>query len=355
MVMLIFFRIYFKRTERDEDDQQEQQQRQQQSQRTDSMVVHRRQQMNPSASNEKQTVPKARNWLFFFLTALRICQLGFAAFAHIVFLVLIYEAKWWLEDPSDKESYEANTPWARLLNSVTLIFHISAPVLFFLWRNTQARRWRFFAIFTCIGDVVSLWAFLIVLTLMNNTYEGYCDAHPRVFDYGRHGILAFLGKGASGSTYSDAQQQRHIICRSLHVVYWAGAFPAWSHIASAVMTWWYYGQIKTAESCEVETFPKIGDLEQAITRRLPAAPAPAAPSVVSRGSTPPPSPPPSYRSRAGSTATAGRPPSYARASMETMSSIDPDSFLVSDGWRGPDQQPPEYSSRPPSLRKGEQS
>ena len=134
-------------------------------------------------------------------------------------------------------------------NSVTLIFHISAPVLFFLWRNTQARRWRFFAIFTCIGDVVSLWAFLIVLTLMNNTYEGYCDAHPRVFgelffpscrlthhdrdfliyvqtDYGRHGILAFLGKGASGSTYSDAQQQRHIICRSLHVVYWAGAFPA---------------------------------------------------------------------------------------------------------------------------------
>jgi hypothetical protein len=34
--------------------------------------------------------------------------------------------------------------------------------------------------------------------------------------------------------------------------------------------------------------------------------------------------------------------------METVSSVGLDNYLVSDGWRAPEE-PPVYSSRPPSL------
>jgi hypothetical protein len=39
----------------------------------------------------------------------------------------------------------------------------------------------------------------------------------------------------------------------------------------------------------------------------------------------------------------------SRVSQETTSSLDPDSYLVSDGFRRPED-PPAYSSRPGSLR-----
>lgn len=108
--------MYFRRVEPDEDGrQQQQQQQQQQGQQTDLGTVHRQQQMESSGTNEKQTVSKARNWLLISLTAVRIFQLVCFAFAHLVFLALIYEAELWLEDPRDKESYQANIPWTRLL------------------------------------------------------------------------------------------------------------------------------------------------------------------------------------------------------------------------------------------------
>lgn len=74
-----------------------------------------------------------------------------------------------------------------------------------------------------------------------------------------------------------------------------------------------------------------------------------------------PSPPPSYHSVIPEPAQddqdyAGRTtPSQelrSRASVETTSSLGLEryGYLVSDGWRAPEQ-PPMYSSRPPSLRQ----
>lgn len=72
------------------------------------------------------------------------------------------------------------------------------------------------------------------------------------------------------------------------------------------------------------------------------------------------SPPPPYRSGVSEFAqshsdysehTEITPIPRGRTSIETTSSLGVEHYLVSDGWRAPEQ-PPEYSSRPPSLHHG---
>ncbi|KAK4229482.1 hypothetical protein QBC38DRAFT_472518 [Podospora fimiseda] len=345
MVMLLFFRMYLQRNPPDEPAQT-------QIERTD-LIMDR----DESEQEKQQNCQKSRNWPLIILTIIRTCQLIFSGFSYFVFYALIESGTYWLDDPKDKATYDANVPWVRMLNCVNLVYHISALALLHFWKRTEAKKWRYFAISTFIGDLLSLWAFLYVLSLMYTTYQGYCYNYPRVFDYEKDGFLTYFGKGMPKSLYWELQLERYITCAFLDGFYWLSLIPSLSHLLSSIITAWYYSRIKRIEGSSCSRFcsgtfeQKVGDLEQAV---LP-------PAVVSaRESTPPPSPlsphspPPSYRSRSGSTATTatkGRPPSYRRISMETASSVDPDTFLVSDGWRGPDQQPPEYSSRPPSVRK----
>lgn len=100
--------------------------------------------------------------------------------------------------------------------------------------------------------------------------------------------------------------------------------------------------------------------------------------VMAQVQRPPVAPPPRRETQAGpsnpsrSTAPAPAPavespeePKYAnmpdgiiasmavgRSSQETTSSFNPDLYLISDGFRGPDEQPPAYTSRPSSLYGG---
>ncbi|KAK3994583.1 hypothetical protein QBC44DRAFT_322330 [Cladorrhinum sp. PSN332] len=345
MVMLFFFRMYLSRNPA----QDEQEEERRLAQRTDLIM--------DNEAHEKRAVKKSRNWPLILLTIVRICQLVFFGLAYLVFLALIETAEPWLDEAKDKETFAANVPWVRMLNCVNLIYHISALALLHFWKRTEAKRWRYFAMTTFIGDLLSVSAFLYVLSLMYSTYQGYCYLYPRVFNYEKDGFLTYFGKGMPPVLYWELQEMRYITCAFLDGMYWLSLIPSFSHILSGLITAWYYKRMKRIESSEFEGFEaKVGDLEQAVPAHHNHHAEPAPPALPSRASTPPPSPPPSYRSRSGSTATTatkGRPPSYRRVSMETTSSVDPDTFLVSDGWRGPDQQPPEYSSRPASLRKEE--
>ncbi|KAK4164529.1 hypothetical protein QBC43DRAFT_317670 [Cladorrhinum sp. PSN259] len=340
MVMVLFFRMYFRRDEQ----QQDEGDGEQQAQRTE-LIMDRE-------ATEKPAGKKPRNWPLICLTTVRVCQLVFSIFTYLLFLAFIDTSEIWLDRSSqeDRDAYATNVPWVRMLNSVNLMYHISALVLLYLWKKTEASKWRYFAMTTIIGDLLSLWMFLYALSLMYSTYQGYCYLYPRVFDYEKDGFLTYFGKSVPPLLYRDLQIQRHVICAFLDGMYWLSLIPSLSHLLSILNTTWYYKRAKRIESIEFETFEKIRDLEQAVAIHPPSV-EPAAHAGPSGASTPPHSPPPSYRSRSGSSATSVRPPSYRRVSMETTSSVDPDTFLVSDGWRGPDQQPPEYSSRPPSLRK----
>lgn len=172
-------------------------------------------------------------------------------------------------------------------------------------------------------------------------------------DYENQGILTYLGKG-------QFNKERYLTCALLDSIFTLGAIPALSHIASIIATTCNIRRATNQQ--QVEVYPKeegVVDIEQGTMIIPPAAEPSRSQSPVSSSSRGP-SPPPSYRSRSSSGVTeAGRPPSYrsapsvrARASMETVSSVDPDSYLVSDGWRAPEH-PPVYSSRPPSLRDGQ--
>ncbi|KAK4190759.1 hypothetical protein QBC35DRAFT_488856 [Podospora australis] len=357
MVAILYFRLYCKKEEEE-----------------DKVIA------DSSSSNEmEETVdekrvvgatPKSRscsNWPFASLTAARACQLFYFAFLHFSIFVFdgsgYFRGEWaWYYNPEDEALSRSSMRWARALSLMNLVYHLTAFILLIVLRKKEIRKWRVFGITTMFGDLLAMWSVLHVLRLLHRSYTNYCYDVPRTFDYERHGVMGYLGKG-------QFNPERYFSCGLLDGIYTVGVIPALSHLLTILATAINIDRRTQAPSrsqeSESEVFPKIRDLEQGPTI-LSARPStqlirPAnrhESAVSSREASPSPSrpsPPPSYRSRSGSNETQStRPPSYREApprlSVETTSTIDPDLYLVSDGWRGPEQQPPDYSSRPPSLR-----
>ncbi|KAK4178680.1 hypothetical protein QBC36DRAFT_324124 [Triangularia setosa] len=347
MVAILYFRLYCKKEEDQETTFQAT------NEMSDTL----------QSNDEKRGTPcckSRRNWPFLWLTAIRTCQLAYFAYLHAVVFLFeqtgYYSGMWaWYAAPGDEERSKAGMRWARALSLLNLVYILVTFVFSLMFRNIDSKKWRLFGIHTFFGDLAMAWSMLHVLRVLHPSYTNYCYDVPRKFDYERQGVLAYIGKG-------QFNEERYMACALLDSVFTLGAIPALSHIASIFVTTWHIRRAKriAQQQQQVEVYPKVGDIEQGMivpTGQTSAA-EPSRPQspASSRG----PSPPPSYRSRSGSGATeAGRPPSYrsapsfrARSSMETMSSIDPDAYLVSDGWRAPEH-PPVYSSTPPSLRDGQ--
>ena len=127
-----------------------------------------------------------------------------------------------------------------------------------------------------------------------------------------------------------------------------------SHLVTALATAW---RAKRSFQTVISKVLPAGDMEQGVIQ------APVCQELGRASATPQRrhSPPPSYHSVIPEPAQddqdyAGRvTPSQelrSRVSVETTSSLGLEryGYLVSDGWRAPEQ-PPMYSSRPPSLRQ----
>ncbi|KAK4199742.1 hypothetical protein QBC40DRAFT_281366 [Triangularia verruculosa] len=348
MVAILYFRLYC-RKEQDQD--------------STSLPATNEMSDSSQTSDEKRGTPcckSRRNWPLLWLTAIRTSQLAYFAYLHAVIFLFdqtgYYNGMWaWYAAPGDEERSKAGMRWARALSLLNLVYILVTFILNLMFRNINPRKWRLFGIHTLFGDLVMAWSMLHVLRVLHPSYTNYCYDVPRKFDYENQGVLTYLGKG-------QFNEERYLACALLDSLFTLGAIPALSHIASIIATTWHIRRAKRIaqqQQQQIEVYPKESDVEQGIisTGQSTAAEAsrPQSP-ISSRG----PSPPPSYRSRSGSGATeAGRPPSYrsapsfrARSSIETMSSVDPEAYLVSDGWRAPEH-PPTYSSRPSSLRGGQ--
>jgi hypothetical protein len=143
------------------------------------------------------------------------------------------------------------------------------------------------------------------------------------------------------------------ICQSLDVIFGLGGLVILSHFVTAVATAW---RAKRSFQAVLAKVAPACDIEQGMIPRAVREESSASTTPQRRHS-----PPPSYHSvipepgQEDEDYTERARPSQdlrSRASVETTSSlgIERYGYLVSDGWRAPEQ-PPVYSSRPPSLRQ----
>ncbi|KAK4643344.1 hypothetical protein QC761_409000 [Podospora bellae-mahoneyi] len=359
MVAILYFRLYCKKKEEEEEEETILQAAATTNEMaTDTLQSNNENEKRSTTSCCNKSGRRRRNWPFLWLTAIRTCQLAYFAHLHAVVFLFdqtgYYNGMWaWYASPGDDERSKAGMRWARALSLLNLIYILITFIFSLMFRNLDPKKWRLFGIHTFFGDLLMAWSLLHILRVLHPSYTNYCYDVPRKFDYENQGILTYLGKG-------QFNKERYLTCALLDSIFTLGAIPALSHIASIIATTCNIRRATNQQ--QVEVYPKeegAVDIEQGTMIIPPAAEPSRSQSPVSSSSRGP-SPPPSYRSRSSSGATeAGRPPSYrsapsvrARASMETVSSVDPDSYLVSDGWRAPEH-PPVYSSRPPSLRDGQ--
>jgi len=222
--------------------------------------------------------------------------------------------------------------------SVTLIYHAGILVVPWLLRLLRATKRPFTSGFAVFGDGLAMMALLNSLVMLDATHEGFCHKSPQGDDWGLREMF---------SHHSRA------VCKSLDVVFGLGGLIILSHLVTATTTAWRAKRSFPTVYAKVEP---PSDVEQGITpRSIREEPSP--PATPQRGH----SPPPSYHSVLPELAQehqdyTGRSSTHTlrtRSSMETTSSIGLEryGYLVSDGWRGPEQ-PPVYSSRPPSLHGG---
>lgn len=361
MVAILYFRIFCKKEEGGEDEAFEQDKAAESSPAPTRPRHRPMEEVNEKRAGNVAKLARSCSWPFAWLTAVRACQLLYFAFLHASIFVFdqsgYFRGEWaWYYNPEDESLSKSSMRWARALSLLNLVYHLTTFVLLIVLRKKEVRKWRVYGITTMFGDLLAMWSVLHVLRLLHRSYTNYCYDVPRKFDYEHHGVLGYLGKG-------QFNQERYFSCGLLDVIYIIGIVPALSHLFSIVATAWNIKRATQAEGELSDVFPKIGDLEQGAMPHRSSAQHDHESAVSSRASSPPPSPspPPSYRSRSGSNQTqqSSRPPSYteapnyrpqSRASIETTSTINPDLYLVSDGWRAPEELP-NYSSRPSSLRE----
>ncbi|EGS19782.1 uncharacterized protein CTHT_0042660 [Thermochaetoides thermophila DSM 1495] len=194
-------------------------------------------------------------------------------------------------------------------------------------------------------------AMLNVIVLLDGSHEGYCHGITNSINLqGDDKIVVGWGR------HHVHMDKRRVVCASLDLVFGFGALVIFTYIPSVLITTW------RSRHNQPRGFSKFQEQDEDVEQGLSiphlgtTGPAQVVAAEPRRPATPQ-SPPPSYHSAVleldeeypdlnshapGTTAPA------RRSSMETVSSLGVERYLVSDGWRAPEN-PPEYSSRPPSL------
>ncbi|KAL2187296.1 hypothetical protein L209DRAFT_728319 [Thermothelomyces heterothallicus CBS 203.75] len=295
-----------------------------------------------TTSEKPDSVRRQRDWSAVFLTFIRFLQFAYFAGLYVSLHHLQWSSYFWDDSPWQRSPDQRRNSWRllrwlRMQASVTLMYHAGALVVPWLLRLLRATRRPFTSLATVFGDGWALMALLNTLVMLDSTHEEYC-----------HGPLQ---GGVDFDLRNVFNSRSRTACKSLDLVFGFGGLVIVSHLVTAIATGWRAKRSLPAAHAKVEP---PSDIEQGVTQR-PSREEPSRPATPHREH----SPPPSYHS-AIVTETSPDNQDYAvrvstqssrgRSSMETTSSlgIERYGYLVSDGWRAPEQ-PPVYSSRPPSL------
>ncbi|KAK4044251.1 hypothetical protein C8A01DRAFT_31565 [Parachaetomium inaequale] len=302
-----------------------------------------------SEVNEKR-VRRPRDWSAIALTAIRLLQFAYFAFAYFSlhgFQRSSYfrEDGPWQHSPDEMRHSLRMMRWVRMQASITLIYQAGVLIVPWLLRLLGATKRPLTGLGTVFGDGCAMVALLNTLVMLDTAHEGYCHSPPQGGDFDLRHMLSF-GRGGHHHRMSHRS-----VCKSLDVVFGLGSLIILSHLVTAIAT------VRRAKRSFPEVFAKVepaSDVEQGILPR-PGREEASAPVTPQRRH----SPPPPYHHGVSELAQDHQdydervptPDPRSRMSVETTSSlgIERYGYLVSDGWRAPEQ-PPVYSSRPPSLR-----
>ncbi|GAB1315933.1 hypothetical protein MFIFM68171_06143 [Madurella fahalii] len=299
--------------------------------------------IHETAEPSEKRIPKSRTWSVVLLAALRFCQLAYSALAYYSLAGFgapsgIHDIpqhgpsnRW--PDPAHRSVPTMRTMrWLRIQAFVVLMYQTVVLVGLCLLRAWKTRKRLPVGLATVFGDGCAVMAALNIMMLLDTPYGTHCHGPSQGSPYGLLGPNR--GHGAKVS-------QRRSVCRLLDLVVGLGAVFILSHILSAFSTIWRarntcicpaaYAEAQHARDVEQGPVQDPGPVEE--VRPQP---------MLQRGRTPPPPYHPVVPELAQDSPR-------GRSSVETTSSIRPEVYLVSDGWRAPEE-PPEYSSRPPSLR-----
>lgn len=298
--------------------------------------------------NEKH-IRKPREWSAIFLTAIRVLQFAYFAFAYYA-LHDFWRSSYfrndgpWEHSPGHLRHSRRMMRWLRMQASITLIYQAAVLVVPWMLRLLRATKRPFANLATVFGDGTVVMGLLNTLVILDTDHEGYCHRPPPRGDFDLREVFSF----AKGGHHHNMSRHRSV-CHSLDVIFGLGGLIILSHLVTAVVT------ARRAKRASPTVFAKVeraGDVEQGIPQRV-VCEQPSTPATPQRRQ----SPPPPYRPVVSDLAQEH--PTYAersettpiprgRCSVETTSSLGFERYLVSDGWRAPEG-PPEYSSRPPSL------
>jgi hypothetical protein len=296
---------------------------------------------------------RPRDWPALFLTVLRFLQFAYFAFAYFSlhgFQRSSYfrEDGPWQHSPHEIRHAQRMMRWARMQASISLIYHAGVLIVPWLLRLLRATKRPFTGLGAVFGDGCAMVALLNTLCTLDTAHEGYCHSPPPGGDFDLRDVMNLSYGGL------HHHMSHRTICQSLDVIFGLGGLIVLSHLVTALATAW---RAKRSFQTVISKVLPAGDMEQGVIQ------GPVREGPVSGSTTPQRrhSPPPSYHSVIPEPAQedqdyAGRvTPSQelrSRASVETTSSLGLEryGYLVSDGWRAPEQ-PPMYSSRPPSLRQ----
>ncbi|KAK4158369.1 hypothetical protein C8A00DRAFT_28649 [Chaetomidium leptoderma] len=297
--------------------------------------------------NEKR-VRSPRDWSAIFLTALRFLQFAYFAFAYFT-LHNFQRSSYFREDGPWQHSADGMRHskrmmrWVRMQASLALIYHTAVLVVPWMLRLLKTTRRPFAGLVAVFGDGCAMMALLNTLAMLDTAHEGYCHSPPPLGDFDLRDAFK-LGRGR-GSHHHNMSSHRSV-CHSLDVTFGLGGLIILSHLVTAIVTAW-----RAKRSSSPTVFAKVepaSDVEQGIAHR-PVRQEASVPATPQRQH----SPPPPYHPVVSELAQGHYSEEFAtaprgRSSVETTTSLGAE-YLVSDGWRAPEQ-PPEYSSRPPSLR-----
>ncbi|KAL2130658.1 hypothetical protein VTI74DRAFT_6121 [Chaetomium olivicolor] len=304
--------------------------------------------------NEKR-VRTPRDWSAVFLTTLRFLQFIYFAFAYYSLYHFQKSGYFrddgpWHHSPDQSRHSRRMMRWVRMQASMTLIYHALVLIVPSLLLLVRASRRPLTSLATVFGDGCAMMATLSMMVLLDTYHEGYCHSPPPKGAFDIHSMFSFASHGRQ----HDMSRHRSV-CRSLDVVAGLAGVVILSYFVSAIVTTWRVKRSSPTVCAKVE---QSGDVEQGIAQRPAVDDARSlqalAPTPQRQHSPPPPYHPVFHEQAHGHTNYVGDveeldPIPRGRPSVETTtSSIGLENYLVSDGWRAPED-PPEYSSRPPSL------
>lgn len=294
-----------------------------------------------------------RDWAAVFLTALRFLQ--FTYFALVYFSLrsfqrssFFHEDGPWQRSPDQVHHSSRMLRWIRMQAAITLIYQTVVLVVPWLRRLMGSTRRPFTGLGTVFLDGCVAVAMLNTMVMLDTDHESYCHRFPQIGNFDLRSML-----NLSPKNHRHDMSSHRSVCNSLDVIFGLGGLIILSHVVTAAVT------ARRAKQSAPTVFAKVepaSDVEQGIVAQRPVQSEAGTPATPQRQH----SPPPPYRSGVsefaqGDSRYAGHteitPVSRGRTSIETTSSLGIENYLVSDGWRAPEQ-PPEYSSRPPSLRNG---